>query len=74
MTGHAEEMDGGGAENSDVLMIGLLPHSGWEALGDDLAQHQQDFLTPRLGQARPSWGQTPEKSRGLQARGGIAEQ
>ena len=58
MTGHAGEVGvGEGGVNSVVLTAGLLPHRGWEAFGDDLAEHQQDFLTPRRGQARPSLDQ-----------------
>ena len=74
MTGHAGEVGvGEGGVNSVVLTAGLLPHRGWEAFGDDLAEHQQDFLTPRRRQARPSVDQWSGKPRGLQARGGTAE-
>jgi hypothetical protein len=52
MTGHAGEVDvGEEGMISHVFTAGLLPHRGREALGDDLAEHQQDFLTPRRGQA-----------------------
>ena len=72
MTGHAGEVGvGEGGVNSVVLTAGLLPHRGWEAFGDDLAEHQQDFLTPRRRQARPSLDQWSGKPRGLQARGGL---
>ena len=71
MTGHAEEVGvGEGGMISGVFTAGLLPHRGREALGDDLAEHQQNFLTPRHGQARPGSGQWPGKPHGLQARGG----
>src|SRR5690242_20347129 len=70
--GHAE--DGGAATmalNSGVLMVGLLPCGGREALGDDLAEHQQNFLTPRRRQTRPELGQGLGRRCGLRARGGT---
>src|SRR3954463_4820181 len=70
-TGEASISNGGMI--SGVFTAGLLPHRGREAVGDDLAEHQQDFLTPRRGQARPSSGQWSGKARGLQARGGTTE-
>src|SRR5262245_10708310 len=74
MTGPAAGVGGGEAEvNSSVLMSGLLPHRGWEALGDDPAEHQQEFPTPRRREARPGPGQRPGPPRRLRARGGTVE-
>jgi len=74
MPGHAGEVGvGEGGVNSVVLTAGLLPHRGREALGDDLAEHQQDLLTPRRRQARPGSGQVLGKTRGMRARGGTAD-
>jgi hypothetical protein len=39
----------GAGVSSGVLMADLLPHRVREAFGNDLAEHQQDFLTPRRG-------------------------
>jgi hypothetical protein len=64
---------GGGDLKSGVLMFGLLPRRVREALGDDLTEHEQDFLTPRWGEARPGARQRPATSRGLEARGGTGE-
>ena len=54
-------------------MFGLLLHCGWEALGNDLAEHQQDFPASGRGEARPNWDQWPTTPRWLRARGGTAE-
>ena len=59
--------------DSGVLMPGLLPHRGWEALGDDLAEHQQDFPTPRRGEARPGSGQRPASASSAAGAGGTVE-
>src|ERR1043166_7031606 len=59
------------AWSSGVLMAGLLPRRGREAVGDDLAEHRQDFLTPRRGQTRPESGQRVRRRRRLRARGGT---
>src|SRR6266446_6787294 len=61
----------GAAWNSGVLMAGLLPRGGREALGDDLAEHYQDFPTPRWRKPRPEAGRGPGRRRGLGARGGA---
>ncbi|WP_237722887.1 hypothetical protein, partial [Singulisphaera acidiphila] len=58
---------------SGMFMTRLLPHRPRERLGDDLAEHHQDFLTPRRGQVRPGLGQWPGKPLGLRARGGTAD-
>src|SRR5215470_838512 len=58
-------------EDSGVLMAGLLLHGRPEALGQDLAEHQQHFLTLRRGQAQPESGQRGRWRPGLRARGGT---
>src|SRR5262245_39684872 len=74
MTGHAAVVSVGEAGvNSGVLMFGLLPHRGWETLGNNLAEHQQEFPASRRGKARPGAGQRPGKPRQLRARGGTVE-
>jgi hypothetical protein len=54
-------------------MFGPLLHCGWEALGNDLAEHQQDFPAPGRGEARPNWDQWPTTPRWLRARGGTVK-
>src|SRR5262249_53290370 len=61
----------GAALRSGVLMAGLLPRGGREALGDHLTEHHQDFLTPPRGQARPESRQRLGGERGLRGRGGT---
>src|ERR1700737_5157838 len=56
--------------NSRLFMAGLLPRGGRKALGDDQAEHHQDFLAPGQGQARPQWGHQA-RCRGLRTRGGT---
>src|SRR4051794_11744928 len=74
MAGQVEESSVGEAGvNSGGLMLCPLPPRGWEALGDDLAEHPQDFLTSGSGQVRPHLGQRPGTPRGLSARGGTAQ-
>src|SRR5438270_507680 len=71
--GQAGEKGTAAALISGVLMAGLLPRRGQEALGDHLAEHHQDLLTARRGQIRPDSGQWPRKRCALGARGGTRE-
>src|SRR5436305_8960708 len=59
------------ARVSGVLMAGLLPRPGRKVPGNDLAEHQQDFLALWRGQARPQSNQRLGRRRGLRARGGT---
>src|SRR4051794_41960674 len=54
-------------------MAGLLPRSGREALSDHLAEHPQNLLPLRQGQARPEAAQRLGRRRPLRARGGTRE-
>src|SRR5262249_26067221 len=64
---------GGMLGRSGVLMIGLLPLCGWEALGDQLAEQQEDFPLPQGRQARPKATQRAGRCRDLWARGGTRD-
>src|SRR5262249_59152973 len=63
----------GKALRSGVLMTGLLPRGGPEALSDHLTEHPQDFPTPRRRQARPEPGQQLGWRHALGARGGTRQ-
>ena len=60
----------GNSSRAINLLVSQRGIVGLGGLGEDLAEHQQDFLTPRRRQARPSLGQWPGKPRGLRRGGG----